>query len=277
MTGRTRQPVNYDPIAGSYDQRFSYPAGERKGVAGALQGLADEVRASRILEVGCGTGRWVAALQRDGREVIGLDRSAGMLREARGKTQSGWFVQGDAGALPFAGGTFDVVFCVSALHHFADQRGFVRQAPLLLKPGGALAIVGMNPHAGRDQWYLYDYFPDTYETDLRRYPPPDALSDWMVAAGFDSVDHRVADRLSDTRTGRTVLDDPMLRKEGTSVLTPLSDEEYEAGLARIRAAIARSDAAGEEIVFPVDLTRKIHEGADVGRNRNASAWYKRSC
>ena len=72
MTRGLGRAVDYDPIATSYDQRFSYPAGERKGVAAVLQRLADEVRTIRILEVGCGTGRWVAELERDGREVIGL-------------------------------------------------------------------------------------------------------------------------------------------------------------------------------------------------------------
>jgi hypothetical protein len=76
----------------------------------------------------------------------------------------------------------------------------------------------------------------------------------MMAAEFDSVDCRVVDRVSDTRTDRTVLDDPMLRKEGTSVLTPLTDNEYEAGLERIHGAIARADATGAEILFRVELS-----------------------
>jgi hypothetical protein len=75
----------------------------------------------------------------------------------------------------------------------------------------------------------------------------------MMAAEFANVDCRVVDRLSDTRTGGTVLDDPMLRKEGTSVLTPLTDHEYEAGLARIHRAFARADATGAAILFRVDL------------------------
>jgi ubiquinone/menaquinone biosynthesis C-methylase UbiE len=255
-----RAAVEYDPIAASYDQRFSYSAGERKGVAAALERLCGEVRAERILEVGCGTGRWLAMLQNPGREAIGLDRSSGMLREAKRKVQAGLLVQADAGELPFSREMFDLVFCVSAFHHFDDQRGFLQKARRLIRPGGALAVIGMNPHAGRDQWYLYEYFRGTYETDLQRYPKPDTFKDWMIGAGFRSVEQRIVDRIADTRKGRTVFDDPMLGRAGTSALAALTDAEYHAGLARIRSAIARSEALGDEVVFPVDLSLNMMVG-----------------
>ena len=61
--------------------------------------------------------------------------------------------------------------------HLHNPSGFVNNAHRLLKQGGTLAVIGMNPHDGRDRWFLYDYFPGTYETDLSRYPSIDAIGD----------------------------------------------------------------------------------------------------
>jgi hypothetical protein len=152
------------------------------------------------------------------------------------------------------------VFCVSALHHFEDPRDFINGARMLLRSDGVLAVVGMNPHAGRDRWYLYDYFAGTRETDLRRYPSSGALTDWMTAAGFDVVTCHIAERLVDSRVGRDVFNDPMLQKNATSVLAVLRDEAYAAGRARIESAVASAEADGRDVVFPVDISLSMVTG-----------------
>ncbi|MBI1925498.1 hypothetical protein HYR99_14750, partial [Candidatus Poribacteria bacterium] len=57
-----------------------------------------------------------------------------------------------------------------------------------------------------------------------------------------------------TRIGQEVLADPILQKHGTSQLALLTDEAYAAGMARIKEAIANAEAAGETLVFPVDIS-----------------------
>jgi SAM-dependent methyltransferase len=163
-------------------------------------------------------------------------------------------VQGSADALPFPGAMFDLLVCVNALHHFDDIPRSIHEGRTLLRSSGDFAIVGMNPHSGRDRWYVYDYFPGTQEMDLRRYPSSRMIANWMIDAGFDVVRWQVVERLHGSCTGREILDEPMLKKNATSQLTLLTDEEYAAGIARIRAAIAQVEAACEEIVFPVDIS-----------------------
>jgi SAM-dependent methyltransferase len=264
MSMNFKKRVNYDQVAPTYDKRFARYAGGREDIAGALIDLVGEVQARRVLEVGCGTGHWLSVLTPLDCKVYGLDLSRGMLSVARSADLPN-LVRGSADANPFALAMFDLVFCVNALHHFADARHFIRQSRMLLQPGGALAVVGMDPHSGRDRWYVYDYFPGTRETDLRRYPSSSAITDWMIEAGFDSVRWRVAERLRYTRSGRDILDEPMLQKNATSQLTLLSDEEYSAGIARIQAAIAQVEAAGEEIVFAVDVSLQMVVGVVQGQ------------
>ncbi len=266
--------VNYEEIAPTYDQR--YVANPLPQVAATLQALVQDLDPARILEVGCGTGRWLAELTQAGRRVFGLDLSPAMLSQARAQLKQSKpapdLACGRALRLPFSDRTFDLIYCVNALHHFGGPRAFVAEARRLLRPGGALAVVGMDPRHSRNTWYLYRYFEGTYAADRRRFPTPGALLDWMAKEGFERVDWRPAEHILAPLTGRDVLKDPFLHKGGTSQLTLLSDEAYALGIRRIEAALAQAEAAGERPVFPVDLLLTIIVGrlpADEGRDCEA--------
>jgi len=242
--------VDYDRLAATYDRRFSQ--GAPRGGAIALQALAQQLDARRILEVGCGTGHWLAGLGGPpSRSLCGLDLSAGMLAQARGREPSLCLVRGRASQLPFPPASFDLVYCVNAIHHFQRPRAFVAEARRLLRPEGVLAVVGSDPRQPGDRWYVYDYFAGTYETDLARFPSWGTVLDWMVAAGFEPVRWRLVEKIVSEKVGRAVLADPFLEKEAVSQLALLSDEAYAAGLDRIEAALAGAEAAGETLTFPV--------------------------
>jgi ubiquinone/menaquinone biosynthesis C-methylase UbiE len=243
-------PLNYNPLAPTYHQR--YEVNPLPGVAAALQELAQN--AAQILEVGCGTGHWLSLLSPRSGRVLGLDYSPGMLRQAQARDPSLGLVNGEAGQLPFPAGAFDLVFCVNALHHFPHKQVFLAEARRLLRRAGRLAIVNMDPHTGRDRWYLYDYFEGTREADLRRFPSSGTLVDWLIAAGFEHAHWRVAQHIQHTHLGRAVLDDHFLQKHGTSQLALLSEAVYEAGWARLKADLDRAEAAGATLSFESDLS-----------------------
>jgi len=253
------EKLNYDQIAPTYDQR--YTAYTYDGVGAALFSLAQQVGAGRILEVGCGTGHWLTTLRPVARSVYGLDLSLGMLQRAQQQQKDCALICGRASHLPFAAAAFDLVFCVNAFHHFAHPRSFIAEARRLLRAEGVLAIIGMDPHSGRDQWCIYDYFPETREIDLGRFPSGGTILDWMAAAGFDSVEWRVAERIVQPCVGRQVLESPILQKHGTSQLALLTDEAYAAGMARITAAVRKAEESGERLVFPVDVSLTIVKGS----------------
>jgi SAM-dependent methyltransferase len=245
--------VNYDLIAPVYDTR--YRDSPLPGVTGLLRQAAAEAggRKARALEVGCGTGHWLATLADDLGAIIGLDLSAGMLGQARRQAPAAPVVQGEAGALPFAAGAFDLVICVNALHHFPDKRAFIAEARRLLRPGGAWVNSNMDPHAGRDRWYLYDYFPGTLETDLGRFPSAGELSNWASEAGFERTTALTSEHIHAVQRGRAVLADPFLAKHGTSQLALLSDEAYAAGVARLKRDLDEAEAQGQALEFDTDL------------------------
>ena len=243
--------VDYDRIAPSYNLRFS--SGGVQGVAGALRGLAQAQDARHILEVGCGTGHWLAGLHAPAGRLYGLDLSAGMLAQAQQRAERLRLARGRAGQLPFPDASFDLVYCVNALHHFQQQRDFVAEARRLLRPGGALAVAGMDPRFLRDRWYIYDYFEGTYETDLVRFPSWGTVLDWLLAAGFERAAWQPVEQIREHKVGRAIFADPFLQKDACSQLALLSDEAYAAGLQRMEAALAAAALEGETLTFSTDL------------------------
>lgn len=260
MTGRQ---VDYDRIAPGYDRRF-IDGSEQRATSTALQTLARararSQGARRILEVGCGTGHWLASLGQAAGCRYGLDLSAGMLAQAQVREDALYLARGNACCLPFADGCADLVYCVNAIHHFQRRRDFVFEARRLLRPGGTLAVVGMDPRAHRHRWYIYDYFPGTYETDLDRFPSWGTISDWMIEAGFERLEWRLVEQIQDHKIGRGVFSDPFLQKDACSQLSLLSDEAYAAGLRRIATALAESEARGQSLTFPTDLWQAMLVG-----------------
>jgi len=248
--------VEYDAVADNYDQRYKIDAYKPEGLASKLLNLIAETGAKRVLEVGCGTGHWLSILQ-DQTQAVGLDHSLGMLQKAAEKRGKFSLIQGDALQLPFSDKSFDLVFCANALHHFKNPSAFITGAYELLKDNGVLAVIGMNPHSLQDRWFIYDYFPGTLEDDLKRYPSPGTVTDWMISAGFKEIHWQIAEHIFYDRKGKEVL---LLNKEFTSQLTLLSPEEYAKGRARIEADLNKAEKSGETLVFPVDISLSMVTG-----------------
>ncbi|MEU2524453.1 MULTISPECIES: class I SAM-dependent methyltransferase [Streptomyces] len=77
-----------------------------------LHALGD-ITGKRVLELGCGAGQWSRAFAAEGAAVVGLDLSEAQLAAAAGAIGANCYplVQGAAEQLPFAAGSFDLVFC----------------------------------------------------------------------------------------------------------------------------------------------------------------------
>ena len=105
---------------------------------------------SRLLDVGCGTGRLAARLARAHPEarIVGCDFSAGMLEHAAERLQASArvaLVRGDATRLPFADGAFDAAVSTEAFHWFPDQDAALVEPRRVLRPGGRLLLALVSP------------------------------------------------------------------------------------------------------------------------------------
>ena len=97
----------------------------------------------RLLDVATGTGlvaRGAVDILGEPGQVVGVDPSRGMLREAR-KALAGPLVQGRAEALPFRDDLFDMLSMGFALRHVPDLEVTFREYLRVLKPGGRLLLL----------------------------------------------------------------------------------------------------------------------------------------
>jgi ubiquinone/menaquinone biosynthesis C-methylase UbiE len=109
--------------------------------------LAGDVAGRRILDVGCGSGPLFAELRDRGAIVTGIDKSAGMLDQARRRLGDGADLQvAELGSpLPFPDGTFDDVTASLVLHYLEDWGPALAELRRVLKPGGRLIVSVSSP------------------------------------------------------------------------------------------------------------------------------------
>jgi ubiquinone/menaquinone biosynthesis C-methylase UbiE len=113
-----------------------------------LPGIID-LRGKCIADVGAGTGTSSLALAQYARQVIGIEREAAMLRQAREKargagSQRVTFLSGDALALPLADDSVDLVTGITlALYPPEQYRNFIREGLRVAK--GPVVYLGIPP------------------------------------------------------------------------------------------------------------------------------------
>jgi len=100
------------------------------------------------LDVAAGTGFTSLALSEHVGVITAFDRTVQMLEEAKKLFEkegrkNAVFVRGDVSEMPFLDGTFDVVTCRRAAHHFHNKIQFLGEANRVLKSGGYLGLVDM--------------------------------------------------------------------------------------------------------------------------------------
>src|SRR2546428_3401310 len=98
--------VDYSGLAATYDHTRSSPREVNEFWLPAVGLEAGVTSSSRLLDVGCGTGRLAVPLSLRCR-VVGVDVSREMIGVARAKGSPATFILGEAGRLPFLDRTFD--------------------------------------------------------------------------------------------------------------------------------------------------------------------------
>jgi len=111
----------------------------------------EDLRGMRVLDAGCGMGRFAEVCADAGAEIHGVDLSVAVEAAHRnlGQRPNVHLYQADIMRLPFVDETFDFIYSIGVLHHTPDTRAaFLRLCPLL-KPGGRIAIWVYTHELGR--------------------------------------------------------------------------------------------------------------------------------
>jgi malonyl-CoA O-methyltransferase len=139
----------YDLWADEYDDADPTTALDQPFMASMLEPFDG----CRILDLGCGTGRYLRQIAGPNVQLVGLDLSRAMLARAKRTmplVSPVRFVQASIEQLPFTPSSFDRVVAGLVLDHIHDLRLFFRETAVILRPGGRLLISAVHP----DMQYL---------------------------------------------------------------------------------------------------------------------------
>lgn len=98
----------------------------------------------RVLDVGCGEGRFCRLLGDRGFDCTGLDPTEALIGRARARDPQGDYRIGRAEDMPFETGAFDLVVSYLSLIDIPDLEAAAREMARVLRPGGRLLIANLN-------------------------------------------------------------------------------------------------------------------------------------
>jgi 2-polyprenyl-3-methyl-5-hydroxy-6-metoxy-1,4-benzoquinol methylase len=103
---------------------------------------AEELSGLRVLDAGCGGGRYCKVAAEAGALVTGADHSSAVEKASKlcGHLQSIKLVQADLKKLPFPKESFDFAFSIGVMHHDIDTRAVFDAVAKMVKPGGRMAV-----------------------------------------------------------------------------------------------------------------------------------------
>lgn len=132
-----------------------------------------DVNGKRVLDLGCGEGRFGRMLAFRGASVVGLDLIGMMVQAARERASAREaFVQASGGLLPFRDEVFDCVVSYVSLVDIPDYREAINESARVLRRGGTMASANLNfssaalnpawqrDEAGRRQYFRLDRYAE---------------------------------------------------------------------------------------------------------------------
>jgi SAM-dependent methyltransferase len=253
--------VDYDEMSARYDHGRRLDDWQveplRPEIAAELP-----VGATRILDLGSGTGQWSERLARwFDVDVVGVEPSAGMRTKATMASHDRVrVIAGAAERIPLRGGSVDSAWLSVVVHHFDDLRAAARELRRVVRAGGSIVLRTPVPDliprdpavvercvraSGMEGTVTYPglVFPSSLDV-IDTFPSLTELDDAFGAAGFA---RRRADLVAQGQAAsmREFRDRVAVRADST--LVPVPDDEWQRGLAWLDEMV-RAEATPTPVV-----------------------------
>jgi ubiquinone/menaquinone biosynthesis C-methylase UbiE len=233
-----------------YDSARSLPSQTKILWLDALRSCIPEQEIGKILDLGCGTGRFTAALgEAFACPVVGVEPSGAML--GVGMSQSEFNIewkQGQAEDIPLENGVVDLVFMSQVFHHLIDPQKALREINRVLSSAGYLAIRnGTREYNAELKWL--EFFPEALEIENERTPSQQELRETVCGQSFELVSQCTIYQLFATSYDEYF---EKVSQRGLSALIVISDETFQSGLQRFQSWVRRQPR-NFPVYEPVDL------------------------
>jgi len=190
--GTTKDGIEYCPYtvtSKKYDTRRVNPGTDI--ILGNAATSDVPLHEQTLLDVGCGTGSFLAQMKPFFKKVCGVEFNDGMLEQAVARFGSEVpLVLGAAQDIPHPDESFDVVTINQVIHHFDASNDYsallqaLKEGQRVLKPSGRLIISTSTPAQQRDAFWWLSLFPKASEKICDRFPPLETLVAKLASAGL---------------------------------------------------------------------------------------------
>ncbi|MBA3046386.1 MAG: methyltransferase domain-containing protein [Candidatus Thermoplasmatota archaeon] len=242
-----KKKTDYDIAARDFDRIRGKTATDDKW-ADAIMCWGKFEADTRVLDIGCGTGRHsLCVMEVCGAEIYGIDYSAGMLEKANAKSRGTW-MRGDAANLPVPDRTFDRAMIILVLQHVDDEPVAISEAFRVLKPGGRILIATVS-HA-RIKRHITRLFPGLAKIDLDRFMTVPEMKWHLRNQGFVGLGQHIMRTEPSTERVDDIVE--RFRRRYISTLALVPEGDFDSGLATFEKLLRK--AYGDTVETHVEIT-----------------------
>lgn len=224
--------ADYEKIAESYDKGRSLSEQNIDLWLGLFSKYSRADEGSRVLDLGCGTGRFTIPMAYKLNYVMtGADSSEEMLAEARKKDIKRvirWDYM-DAQDLAYEDAYFDIVFISHLLHHVDSPQKVISECRRVLTDSGVI-LVRYGPIEYIRNDVEHTFFPETLDIDEPRTPDVLTVETWLHDARFSGIETQEIIQKTYASSEAHL---QAITVKGTSVMTMITEDAHKRGLQKL--------------------------------------------
>lgn len=223
----------YEKIGNEYNNIRLDAKNDRENVIEIIKKYVNTKNA-RILDIGCGTGKYGEMMQENGYKVVGIDKSVTQINQAKQIIEA---YEADATNIPFEDNSFDVCTMIIMIQQLSkeDRIKAFKEVHRILKPNGIL-IIKTCSHDDLKYRFTAKFFPRTLEIDKSRYPDITDLKNEL--SNFTKIEIENSSIIVEKSKEKYL---NQYKKRGTSNFSFLTDEEICEGIKKFEEIYKEQD------------------------------------